>query len=558
MSLSLVIPTHDNPSLLRILLKNMKMTQNWSDEVVVVSDGSDRQHIEEKVALSFGARFVAMPERSGFAKTANAGVRATTGDLVMMVNSDITFMHPCVGAIEKHFLDEEDMGVMGFKLFLPNGKIQHAGGYMMWTEGRHLGYHMNDYELKEMNRTYYPTYVTGALFAFRRSLYDKIGGFNEEYIFGYEDAEFCAKSWLHGFAVRYEPTIEAIHGEGLSRKDDPLDAEWVKIQWEKSRTIFHNFCLMTEARLEWNTIFYRQWLKNKTVSTPEEHEHLLLIRTGMAGDVITGTTKVVRALKRKNPDLKIYVRSDKWDVFLNNPDVENMGPVMLSPFGRVVQFNMANGIYPKERMDVCHALVAKAAGLDIDIDDEFMNEPPKMCPTEWDWEEIQKRLMLRPGEKYAVVHQPGTNWKNKTLPKLVWAEVQHFLKTLGLKVIIVGKKRDEGPAWPGVVDAREKDNLMMLNQLIAHAQVFVGVDSGPFHVCQCTDTPGVVVFTCYPPELLIVSKNILPVIPTGCHGCYVRQPAPVMWCDCPEGKGYECSKTVTAESIIGRIKEALA
>lgn len=557
MTVTFVIPTHDNPSLLRILLKNMTTSGNRPDEVVVVSDLSGKQEAERRVAERAWCKFIPMQERSGFAKTVNEGVRASSGDVVVLVNTDILFLAPCVNSIVERFQEEDDLGVLGFKLLLPNGKIQHAGGYIQWTEGRHLGRNQADGSLHEMNRVHYPVYVTGALYAFRRTLYDKLGGFDEKYVFGCEDADFCIRAWLEGFAVRYQPTIEAIHSEGMSRNDDPKDGEWVKIQWEKAHAAFADFCIRKDASMEWNVIYRRMWEKNKGVSSPEEWDHIIIIRTGMTGDVVLGTTKLVHAIKRKYPDKKVYVRSNSYEVFANNPDVAGTGPLLLSPFGRNIQMNTANGIFPKDRLDVCHMKVAIEAGLELDIDEQFLSEPPRIYHTEVDENEVMKRAGLKKTDAFAVIHQPVTNWKNKDLPDLVWAEVQHGLKLMGLKVVVVGKKQDHGPMWSDVIDMRGRDNIQMLHALIENAAVFVGVDSAPFHVCQCTATPGVVVFTAYPPELLIVSKNILPVRPTGCKDCYARQEAPVLWIDCPEGKSNECAKTVSAESILARVREAV-
>jgi ADP-heptose:LPS heptosyltransferase len=122
---------------------------------------------------------------------------------------------------------------------------------------------------------------------------------------------------------------------------------------------------------------------------------------------------------------------------------------------------------------------------------------------------------------------------------------------LGFAVVIVGSSRDIGPLNENMMDYRVKTDIHELRELIRHASVFVGVDSGPANICQTTETPGVVIFTATDPGHIVCSSNIVPVTPPKdkCRFCQQRQKPPCGYIDCPEGKNYECSKSIRVEDI---------
>src|SRR4051794_6261080 len=108
--LSIVIPTHNRPDLLRACLQAVTNHAPAGTEVVVVDDASP--NVEAScVAATFGVRAIRFERQRGFAIAANAGIRASRGDVVEMLNDDTEvqagwadaalrwFDDPAVGAV---------------------------------------------------------------------------------------------------------------------------------------------------------------------------------------------------------------------------------------------------------------------------------------------------------------------------------------------------------------------------------------------------------------------------------------------------------------------------
>jgi len=131
----------------------------------------------------------------------------------------------------------DEIGVVGAKLYYPNGQIQHAGVFLY--EG-HPGNHI--YLRKEKNDPGYfnklnlvqnYSVVTAACLAIRRELYIKAGGFDEENLkVAYNDVDFCLKVRHLGYENLWTPFAQMIHHESLSRGNDLDGANFARFKKE--------------------------------------------------------------------------------------------------------------------------------------------------------------------------------------------------------------------------------------------------------------------------------------------------------------------------------------
>ena len=80
--------------------------------------------------------------------------------------------------------------------------------------------------------------ITGAFFLTRKSVLDKVGLFDEDYFMYGEDLDWCLRTQLMGWTVRYEPDIVVQHQHGASSRKRAL------------RTTYHFFRAMD--------LFYRK------------------------------------------------------------------------------------------------------------------------------------------------------------------------------------------------------------------------------------------------------------------------------------------------------------
>jgi GT2 family glycosyltransferase len=59
--------------------------------------------------------------------------------------------------------------------------------------------------------------VTGAVFATRKSVLDRVGGFVEQFALEFNDLDLCLRLRLLGYRIVYTPFAERVHYERASR-----------------------------------------------------------------------------------------------------------------------------------------------------------------------------------------------------------------------------------------------------------------------------------------------------------------------------------------------------
>ncbi|MEM7668439.1 MAG: glycosyltransferase, partial [Pseudomonadota bacterium] len=90
--IDVVVCVHNSPDDVRHCLTSVRDTLVSGDRLIIVDDGSDDEtrHLCKEIAASASDRIdlIRRPEGSGFCKAANAGMRETKADIVVVLNSD--------------------------------------------------------------------------------------------------------------------------------------------------------------------------------------------------------------------------------------------------------------------------------------------------------------------------------------------------------------------------------------------------------------------------------------------------------------------------------------
>jgi N-acetylglucosaminyl-diphospho-decaprenol L-rhamnosyltransferase len=64
-------------------------------------------------------------------------------------------------------------------------------------------------------------WISGACFAIRRDLLDRLGGFDEGYYMYLEEVDLCTRARAAGAEIRYDPAAQVVHVGGVSTRQLP-------------------------------------------------------------------------------------------------------------------------------------------------------------------------------------------------------------------------------------------------------------------------------------------------------------------------------------------------
>jgi len=222
---SMVILNWNGIDITRRCLHSIYRKTSYPYEVLIIDNVSgeyDIKGLKELVSedLPITLRVFLQEERTSFDEACNFGIRMSTGRYVLLLNNDTI-------VVSDHWLDKTvtflsdhpDVGIVGYKLLFPNGRIQHIGGSDIDKGVYHPYYGRRPSEIRDIVDTPREVdWVTGAAFMIRREVIDEIGGLDQDTFHnGYEDPDYCLRARLAGWKTYYIP-VTLIHLERWTEK----------------------------------------------------------------------------------------------------------------------------------------------------------------------------------------------------------------------------------------------------------------------------------------------------------------------------------------------------
>lgn len=219
---SVVCLSFNRPHLLREALRSIRGQTSPLHEVLVVDNRSERSGEVAAVVAEFPeARLIAHPDNRGYTGGMNAGLRAATGDYVVLTEDDITLAPDAVAAVVERLAHNSQLGLVGgLMLNRVAGTIRCAGGRVRL--GTRFELEVIGESKPDTGRFTEPfkvTYLPGAFLAARKGVWDDLGGFRERYFAYMEDVDLCLRAVKAGLVLEVVPAARVWH------TDPPTDAE---------------------------------------------------------------------------------------------------------------------------------------------------------------------------------------------------------------------------------------------------------------------------------------------------------------------------------------------
>lgn len=265
MKISVIVTNWNGRKLLEKYLEKVIVNSPEASEVILADDASSDD------SLAFAAevqkiypklKIISHPENLGFSKNSNHAINSTTGDYVVMLNSDIEPKNGYITSASKNF--KPDVLGVGFseighenygKIMFSQGYIQHQPGY---SDKVHLS-----------------SWLSGGSSIINKQIFQKLGGFDNVYepFYG-EDLDLGYRAWKSGYRCLWDPNSKIFHKHEATTSKFPKHL----LDYVKERNRLLNV---------WRLI--------------DDPKYLSQNRLALVGRVLTGPNyiKIIRAAKKQ-------------------------------------------------------------------------------------------------------------------------------------------------------------------------------------------------------------------------------------------------------------------
>lgn len=209
-----------------------KYAQNLNFEIFLIDNNStdgSLKFLEKKFPK---VKFIANHQNIGFGRANNQGMEKAVGEYLFIFNSDAYLIDDSLQKLIKRAGEIKNLGAISPLILNVDKTIQQSGGFfptltkvfwwMSFVDDLPFGLMLNPYHID--HDSFYAKereldWLTGAALIIPRSVYNKVGGFDENIFMYGEDIEICQKMKRAKFKVYFSPLSRLVHiGQGSSGK----------------------------------------------------------------------------------------------------------------------------------------------------------------------------------------------------------------------------------------------------------------------------------------------------------------------------------------------------
>lgn len=239
MKLSIITVNYNSLSFIRKCIESMFSTLKAEDfewEAIIVDNNStdgSTGYLKNLQSRFENIRIISSNQNNGFAKASNTGAEIASGEFLLFLNPDTEFIETGMKEVLDFFSSENEgtgkIGVVGVKLLNPDNSLQYSCRsfptlarqfyesyffHKMFHRSRIFGSYFLSYWDHENIREV--DWLSGAFMLIGRKVFEKTGGFDEDYFMYSEDADICLRLSRTGFKNYYYNRYSIKHDDGAT------------------------------------------------------------------------------------------------------------------------------------------------------------------------------------------------------------------------------------------------------------------------------------------------------------------------------------------------------
>jgi GT2 family glycosyltransferase len=218
---------------------------------LIVVDNASADGSAEAVERDFPtADVLGLAGNLGYGKANNLAFQRAKGDLILLLNPDVTISPGCLDHLVRFLEEHPDAGAVGPRLVRPDGSPDLAARRSFPTPETSLyrfaalsrlfpgSARFNRYNLGALDPAleHEMDAGTGACLLVRREAIDRVGLFDPDFFMYGEDLDLCYRIKAGGWKVWYVPSAMAVHVKGTSTRQVPMRMQY---EFHRAMWIYH-------------------------------------------------------------------------------------------------------------------------------------------------------------------------------------------------------------------------------------------------------------------------------------------------------------------------------
>ena len=231
MQLSVIIVSYNSIELLENCLFSVQKAMQTIDGEIIIVDNNSNDGSKESLPSKFpGVKFIFNNENLGFAKACNQGSKNSSGDHILFLNPDTVLPRTCLKDCISFLKTHEDAGAVGVRMMDDKGKFlkeskrglpsPSASFYKLFgltavfpgseTIAKYYQGHLPENENNPVE------VLSGAFMMIKRTVFEKVKGFDETFFMYGEDIDLSLRISQLGYKNYYLGKISITHLKGGS------------------------------------------------------------------------------------------------------------------------------------------------------------------------------------------------------------------------------------------------------------------------------------------------------------------------------------------------------
>ena len=222
---TVVIPTRHNVEMLSRCLPGLAATDYPSFDVVIMDNGgrtaeAEAWYAEHAEGIDLHVRWWD-EQPFNYSRVNNVAAADARGDVIVFLNDDTDLVSPDWLTEMVGWAVQPDIGLVGLQLIDAEGTIQHGGvviGVNGFADHLFVGMEPHSETLLGPSDWYRDTLsVTAACVAVERSIFERVGGFDERFVLCGSDVVLGLDTRFLGLRNVVSPAVTVLHLESVTR-----------------------------------------------------------------------------------------------------------------------------------------------------------------------------------------------------------------------------------------------------------------------------------------------------------------------------------------------------